>query len=378
MMRPLYILLSFMLLMISCISEFIPQVTEEEEMLVVEGLITDHPGRNTVKLSKSMPLGERSEAKPLGGCFVTIKDDMGKSFLLKETVTGTYVTDSSTFRGEVGRYYTLHISIFKGNRTVNYESSPVEMKPVPPVDSLYYVKTIISEKSGNFNGVEGCQIYLDTRDPSGSCKYFRWEYFETWVLRLNFDVPNQTCWISNNSKEISIESTVAFSEDRISHRPVTYISNVTDRLRTKYSILVNQYSMNEDEYSYWKKLKNFTVSVGGLHDIIPSSIPSNIRCTENTGEQVLGYFSVSSISSKRIFITEKFEGIIDWYADCATDTIYGGPDEIEGLGISVWTLFDTPPNPFVSPRIRILTTTRGCADCTERGTTLKPAFWPKE
>jgi hypothetical protein len=376
MKRATHIILSLLLLITGCVTEFIPQITEEEEMLVVEGLITDRLGKNTIKLSKSMPLGVRSEARPLAGCFVSIKDDLGNYTWLRESVTGTYVTDSIMFRGHVGRYYTLHISVPEGNRMINYESYPVEMIPVPPIDSLYYEKTIISEKAENFNGIEGCQIFLDTRDPSDNCRFYRWEFSEMWVLRLNFDVPNQTCWISNNSKEINIESTVAFRENRIGRHPITYISNVTDRLKTKYSILINQYSITEDEYKYWKKLKSITVSVGGLHDIIPSSVPSNIRCKENTGETVLGYFSVSSVSSKRIYITEKFEGIIDRYADCATDTIYGGPDYLTGMGIYIWTLFDTPAIPFQSPRIRILTETKGCADCTERGTTVKPSFWP--
>jgi hypothetical protein len=161
----------------------------------------------------------------------------------------------------------------------------------------------------------------------------------------------------------------------IKRHPVTYISNVTDRLKTRYSILVNQYSLNEDEYNYWARLQKLTEQVGGLYDLVPASIPGNIMCIENPGEKVLGYFSVSAISSKRIFIEDKFEGIIDPYARCATDTLIGGPDYIEGLGISVWTLFDTPARPFVSPRIRIFTETRGCADCTLRGTTQKPVFW---
>lgn len=64
------------------------------------------------------------------------------------------------FRGIVGRYYTLHISVPEGNRMIKYESFPVEMKPVPPIDSLYYEKTVISEKAEDFDGIEGCQIYL--------------------------------------------------------------------------------------------------------------------------------------------------------------------------------------------------------------------------
>ena len=362
--------------MSSCVSEFIPQLTEEEEMLVVEGLITDRQGTNTIKLSKALPLGVRSEAKPLGGCNVKITDDLGNTFWLRESVTGTYITDSIMFRGVAGRHYTLHLIVPDGNRTINYESYPVEMLPVPPIDRVYYEKTVIREQFGNFDGIEGCQIYLDTHDQVNNSKFYRWDYQETWKIRLPFDIPNQTCWISNTFKDINIESTLAFKEDRIERHPVTFISNVTDRLKTKYSILVNQYSLNENEYNYWKKLKSITVSVGGLHDIIPASIPSNLVCIENPGEKVLGYFSVSSVSSERIFIKDSFSGIVDQYAKCATDTLIGGPDYIEGLGINIWTLFDTPASPFSSPRIRIFTETKGCADCTVRGTTSKPSFWP--
>ena len=52
-----------------CITEFVPETKEEKELLVVEGLITDQPGINTVKLSKSMPFGKKSEAKPFSGCY---------------------------------------------------------------------------------------------------------------------------------------------------------------------------------------------------------------------------------------------------------------------------------------------------------------------
>ena len=110
--------------------------------------------------------------------------------------------------------------------------------------------------------------------------------------------------------------------------------------------------------------------------MIPASIPSNIMCIENPGENVLGYFSVSAISSKRIFIKDKFDGIIDHYAKCVSDTLLDGLENIPGLGIYVWKLFDIKPSHFSGKaRVRILTDTRGCADCTVRGTTIKPDFW---
>ncbi len=369
------------MLMTSCISDFVPEITEDKELLVVEGLITDQPGANSIKLSKSFPLGERINAKPLTGCTVTLSDDLGNMYSLKGNGAGTYITDSLNFRGVTGRLYTLDITVNDNNRVTHYQSYPMLMKPVPPIDSLYYEKIIIRKQVDDIEGIEECQIYLDTHDPDNSCRYYRWNYLETWKLRLPYDIPNHTCWRSENSKNIFIESTESLSTDELRRHPVTYISSITDRLNNRYnnrySIIVNQYSLNEEEYMYWKKLQKLSELVGGLYDIIPSSITSNLTCVEDPGEKVLGYFSVSAVSSKRIFISEKFEGVFDpyKYSTCVSDSLIGGPDKIEGLGTTIWTLFDTPAVPFSSPRIRIFTEIRGCADCTLRGTNIKPDFW---
>lgn len=365
--------LCFFILLTGCIVRFTPETEEEKELLVVEGLITDQPGPNTIKLSKSLPFGKKSEAKPLTGCSVSLKDDLGNFYPLSEKAAGKYVTNSTAFRGQAGRFYTLRISANNGRNIINYESSPVEMKPVPPIDSIYYEKTVIKEGYENYFGIDGCNIYLDTHDPENKCKYYRWDFNETWVLRLLFPVENIKCWVSDTSNKINFKSTAAFDESRIIRHPVTSISNLTDRLKTKYSISVNQYSLNEDEYVYWEKLQNITDQVGGLYDVIPASVPGNVYCIDNPGERVLGYFSVSARSSKRIFIKDNFSGIINLYPDCPTDTVYGDV-EIWGLDVSVWVLSDNPPS-FGSPRRRILTDKKGCADCTVRGTNLKPEFW---
>jgi hypothetical protein len=378
MIKRKYIL--FLLIPLSgCITEYYPDIKEEKELLVVEGLITDQNLASTIKLSLSLPLGERIDATPLSGCSVSISDNLGNNYSLWEKKKGIYQTDSTVFRGIPGRFYTLHIAVPNGYFAINYESYPVEMKPVPPIDSIYYEKTLIQEAVGKQDRKEGCQIFLDTHDPENKTQFYRFDYRETWKLRLRADVPNQTCWINNISPDIVVESTADYTEYRFKRYPVTYISNLTDRLVTRYSIIVSQYSLTEDEFNYWKKLKNITVSVGGLHDIIPASIPSNIVCINKPGEKVLGYFSVSAMSSQRIYIDEDFKGIVDPYINCAIDTIYDGPEYIEGLGSYLWLLFDIKPTPFSGkPRLRILTDKKGCADCTVRGTTVKPLWWKDE
>ena len=354
---------------VACVKQFIPMISEDKELLVVQGLITDQNEIDTIKLSRSLPLGQISEARPVSGYSVSISDDQGNKIDLREISAGTYITPSY-FHGITGRFYTLHLNSNSATGDLNYESFPMELKPVPRIDSLYYVKTFIQSPDGFFKGVNDCHIYLNTHDPENKCKYYRWDFAETWVLRLLFPVENQTCWVSDKSHNINIKSTVAFDQSRIDTYPINYISNVTDRLQRKYSILVNQYSLDEDEYIYWEKIQNIALQVGGLYDVIPASVPSNLKCIEDPTEKVLGYFSVSAKSSKRIFIKDDFEGIIDRYADCVTDTT--GYVDPPGLGVNVWILEDEP---YFIPPFKVLTDKKGCADCTVRGSKVRPDFW---
>lgn len=367
------ILASLLLLLNGCITQFVPKTNEDKELLVVEGLITDQPGANTIKLSKSLPLGTGNIPNPAGGCVVTISDDIGNIFSLTETIAGTYTTDPSKFQGEIGRFYTLHIRTNFANTNLNYESYAMEMKHVPSIDSLYYEKVILEERSG-INTQEGCQVYLNTYDPSNQCKFYRWEYSETWEFHIPYiAVPNRICWLSNNSNVINIKNTSALNEARIDQYPLNFISNITDRLLIKYSILVNQYSLNEVEFQYWEKLQNISAKVGGLYDIIPSSVPSNVYNLDDPNEKVLGYFSVSACSSKRIFIKDHFAGVVSPYTNeaCLRDTIFGD-EPIPNLDIYNWILIihSVPPPPY-----KVITDNRFCADCTVRGTLTEPDFW---
>jgi hypothetical protein len=351
---------------LSCVINYAPNIDDYEETLVVEGLITDQPGIYTVKISKSQPLWRRIYPRPLKGCIVSVSDDLGHTFNLKETsFSGVYVTDAATFRGTPGREYTLHIRTTTESVNLSYESQPVKMIPVPPVDNIYYeIKTFM--QSGM--PVQGCNVYLNAHDPSKKCKFFRWEFSETWEFHLPFNFPNNICWKSTNSEVILIKNASMIAESRITGQPVISIVNPTDKLSVKYSILVNQFSLNEDEYNYWERLKSTTDQTGGLYDIIPGTIPNNIYCLEEPEKKVLGYFGVSAVSSKRFFIKEQLT-FSDLYGRCLADTFYTSrPDTVP----DIWIITDNSDKliPYV-----IYTRDRSCVDCTTRGTNIKPDFW---
>jgi hypothetical protein len=369
-----YILITLLFLIINgCVTQFVPETDEQESSLVVEGMITDQPGTFTVKLSRSVPLSSGISREALKGCTVTISDNMDQQARFYETSPGTYTTREGEFITYIGRTYILHIETNDPSRTYNtYESLPMEMNPVPPIDSIYYEKIDTEVDDNGKTLKQACQVYLNTFDQSSSCRFYRWDFSETWMFRLPYDVKNQICWITKPSRSILIKNTSVLSEDRIMKMPVNFITGETDRLSEKYSINVNQYSLNEDEFNYWERLQNVSENVGGLYDITPVSIPGNVFCVDNPYEQVLGYFSVSAVKSKRIFIRDSFVGLVQLYEQCPADTIYDFSAQIPGLGETTWIIVS---NGFSKPPYMITTKIIGCADCTIRGTNQKPSWW---
>lgn len=357
----------FLLLSVGCSVEFIPDYDENKEQLVVEGMITDQNRVNRIKLSRSLAIGKPLVRKAVKGAVVTIADEKGIITTLKESPAGTYSTDSTKFRGRVGGIYSLNIQINNASYTTDF----IEMRPVPPINSLYYEKVVINASSDTVYVDEGCNIYVDSYDPSGKCLFFRWDYVETWEYRIPYNVVNRICYVTERSDEILIKNTSLYNQARVSKYPVLFISNNSDRLKERYSILVNQYSLNESEYNFWERVQSISQKIGNLYDITPGAIPSNIRCCNDPEEIVLGYFSVSAVSQKRLFIHDHFYGLPGFFIYCATDTLAGKLPET-GLNTEYWVIEDYGDE---LPPFWVISTYKECADCTTRGTSVMPSFW---
>jgi hypothetical protein len=391
-MKYLSYISAFILIIIasSCVKQFLPKSGADPKLYVVEGLITDQPGRHSVRVSRSTPLGTQTELNTVSGCNVWITNNLGTKYVLTELSAGTYST-SSDFRGIVGSKYTLHIEVThydpvyrKKVIDLTLQSLPSEMLPVPPIDSLYYEKAELREENGFPSEGEGCQVLLNTADPENKCRFFRWDYSETWKIQAPVyqKTINNVCWATNNSDEINAKSVKGLSGSKIEALKVKFISNQSDRLSNRYRIQVNQYSLNENEFNYWNDLEKLTQQSGNFYDITPSSISGNMYCSGDPDRQVLGYFSVSAIKSKVIYIDDYFKGLIDPYNNCLKDSVLKAPNSpfpppglLEYAGINYWIVeIDT----MVPPKYIITTDNLGCLDCTVRGTKVKPDFWKEE
>src|SRR5664280_2184374 len=274
----------------TCIDPYTPKLRGYDSLLVVDGLITDANTSYSVKLSRTFQV-QNSTPAMVSDANVSITDNGGNNINLGNKGNGIYKTDSLDFTGMVGRTYTLHITTKEGNE---YISDPCSMQSVPDIDSVYFAKDQELVNNGT-QTQEGLSIYLDSKAGDNN-QYYRWAYEETWKIK-------EFCWKNRKSDEILIYSNYSGQAGPIKKKPINFIaSNQSDRLLIEYSILVKQYSVSKNEYDFWNNLKQVNESGGDIFASQPFPVISNIHNINNPKEQVLGYFQVSAVKHKRIYI----------------------------------------------------------------------------
>jgi len=256
----------------------------------------------------------------------------------------------------------------------------VVMRETPPIDKVGF-----DYEKRPWAGVDGVQIYVNTHDTENKTHYYRWEWDETWIFYVpyNSDIywdngvirdrteDIYTCWKYGSSSSIDIFSTKSLNEDRVEKFPLYFVSNETDRIRTKYSINVKQYSLSESSYNYWKELQKGTENLGTLFDPQPSTLVGNIHNTTDDKEVVIGYFDAATVQEQRIFINRSDlpdSGFPNYYAMC-TDSIvqYGAIPQMMLYGYMLINYEFMIGYHMSYP---------SCIDCTLAGTNIKPDFWP--
>lgn len=96
-------------------------------------------------------------------------------------------------------------------------------------------------------------------------------------------------------------------------------------------VLVKQFSMDENQYNYWKAVKEQQENTNGFFGHIENQPIGNIN--SNTGEKVLGYFCVSSVKQNfsALGLNESKKYVskydADYFPDTDTVAIYERPQD---------------------------------------------------
>jgi hypothetical protein len=391
-MRLFFLILTLItMLFLSCKQAYTPPaITSPGSYLVVEGVINNSSDSTIIKLSYTVNIASKTTKSPVLNAKVDIQGDQNTTYHLTEATNGKYVTTNLNL--DTTHKYRLIITTDNNNQ---YYSDYVPVLNSPPIDSVYYS---VSNKTVNINSA--------THDVTNTIKFFRWDYKETYIIHSAYfsyfksdgyniylrDLVNDNiyqCWASDTSSVVVLNTTTKLKQSLLTDNIITSFPLNSEKVAYRYSILVSQYALSTDAYNFWTNLKKNTEKLGGIFDAQPSQINGNMHCLTNPKEVVIGYISVGSVATKRVFINhEQLPQIAPNFAtaSCVLDSLwYHNPKTGENqvyefikykrsnLGI----IF-VPIQSFKDDNGTILgylSTTPFCADCTLRGTNRKPDFW---
>jgi len=365
-----------------CIEPFTPIIDESEESLVIKGQITDQAGNHYINISRTAPYNDPHKI-PESDCQVEVIDNYGNIFEFYESDSGVYRQWLPKDFLNIGTQYKVKVITTDGNI---YESGFNEMlSPSPLIDSIYYeIET--RETNDPDKPLIGIQFYLDLNAPSDFARNYRWELEETWEYEAAYRIQYYydgtihpiddpfflfRCWSTEPIRKIYTFTTRHSTSNTINKFPLHYVSNQTNRLKIKYSLLVKQYSLSNTAYDYWLQVQEQSQESGGLYETQPVQIQGNISNINDPEEVVLGFFDVSSVPEKRIFVSEPFDFRI-WGPNCY---LRGIEHERQLSMYTIYPVYLISLNP-MGTGLPYGVGYGTCFDCRNGGgTTERPDFW---
>ena len=382
------IFIKFLILVIilqSCITPYEPHIdSKNQDKLVVTGQISDNSEYQIVSISTSSSIGDPRYI-PVSGCSVSIFDNKGNQFTMQEAEAGTYKVKIAASYLTVGTSFKVEIFTSDG---ANIESDFDRINECPPVDSIYFSREEIPTNLAGYKTI-GLQFYTDLNGGNLNSRFFRWEAMETWEYQVDYprewwydgtvhrivppDDSRKVCWSTQLAKGIYTLSTENLVENKYYRLPLNYIDNHSPKLKYGYSLLLRQYALSKEAYSYWDQLRSNSSEQGGLYEKQPLSIEGNLHNNTNPDQKVLGFFSASSVKSKRIFLRNVENFPIDFTTFCIKDSLGtrgGGLKEISPSAYPVYLAGNSVTYFFI-------VLSNYCVDClTLGGINVKPDFWP--
>lgn len=308
----LFFLSFFGVLLYACLEPFEPSIPAKDlNVLVVDGYINAGPGKTRIVLSKVSTLQNSNQIQSVQDASVSIISDNNESYSLAEFANGVY--ESGELNLPTDKKYRLDIKLANGKE---YQSELMSVKITPLID------TIVWEEKPD-------QLYLYgvSHDETASTLYYKWWLEEDWEIRVKYlaylkyngdtiilreeelPLPRGTdtlrdmsiCFKSGKSNKLNIASTRNTLNDSVK-QVVRTLSYADERVQVRYSMLLYQRTLTEDEYNYLELIEKNSTQMGSFFDPMPSQLFGNIKQADDPNELVIGYVGVYTTVSKRLFL----------------------------------------------------------------------------
>ncbi len=364
------------LVLSSCVKDIEPDIELiDTEKYVITGMLTDIATEQDIIITKTTPLDDPYQ-NYIGGCKVKIIRNDNVEYSYYEYQQGIYRLNVPIDFIDNTKSYMIEVITPEG---FTIQSSSESFASCADVGDVYW--EYFKEEGSKF---EGYQFFTDMHASEDDSKYYLYKIIETfehhspYPLEYYYDgklrrvVPpdysKMYCWVTTGIKDVFPMSTKGFSENVYDRYKLNYTTNLSQRLSHLYSLLIKQYSISEEAYDYWQQMRKNLHQSGGMYNSQPIPVKGNLKIVSGGEKDVLGFFGVSAIKEKRIFVPPSPFDIVD--NTCAMFTLRMGYSEILPKDYPAYIYSENG-----IPSVDVMD--RACVDCTKvGGNTQKPSYWP--
>jgi hypothetical protein len=350
------------------------------------------------------------------GARVRIIDDRGFSIDFAEGEPGHYFS-SIPFGAEAEVGYKLEIGLKDGRQIYsNFEQ----------LNGTSEISNIAPRRISDPELGEGIGFFINTKSAEAGSAYHRYTFEETfkvvaplwnpqdfvlsdynpcadpvtYTLELaNRNQQEQVCYRTQASQDVLLSSTQGLAEGILSDYKFHFIPKDDFKIAHRYSLEILQQTISLDAFLFYQNLRNFSQQENVFSQIQPGLLQGNLISSAGSGDLVIGYFTVSALIKKRIFLNYEdfFPGepeppfVVPCILKSSPESHASRCPEVPVQGggtlcpLSIIELLDLGdiiryagpyqddmnsicPGPYAYvPRV--------CGDCTVLGTNIAPAFW---
>jgi hypothetical protein len=389
-----FFLYPIVLFYLGCTTPYDFEGETNEDLLIVDGMITNQKIKHQIRLSRSYAFD--AHPKPEKGATVWIESSDGSRFDFEEKADFIYQAKAPFAAAEENRYQLVVTT--RAGKTI--QSTPMQLPPKTDLQEVF------ARAETTDLGQEGIGVYLNA-ESNNNAQLYRIEYEETYKVVAPLWTPydavvtfegfatfatnvimretqEEVCYAFRPSNEIILRSTTNQTRDRIDEEQVLFLPIDSGKLMHRYSVLVRLLVEDPQAYNYFETLKELSVeSASFFNNVQPGYLAGNLFNPENDNEKVGGFFRVSAAEEQRIFLN-----FSDYYPNAETPpyfyscgltapTTQGGRGNRELLNAIYneslrFFGYNNGDIPYGGP---YLMTTAPCGDCTVLGSNQKPHFW---
>lgn len=304
--------------LLSCEEQIEFNLDEGLPKVVVYGLITDEETLQEIELYTTKSLNGTSYPSPISGATVFIEDNLGNCIYFFQTDT-SYISETA-FKGEYNKIYTLTVLTSTGQ---TYKSTPETLPFKSEIDSLYASLEVKQKLNDMENVVEyyEASFFVNNLLPPDSINRFRWKMSGTYEIltypHLRYQVIPAcatnydgcmcctccTCWVNEDMIAVHLSDTKILPENGVINHQLAFKIEMTPiRLFKKYHARIVQQSLSPSGYLFWNSVKRTQNSNQGITSQIPMYTEGNMSNIDDRSEKVFGYFGLSSIARKDLFL----------------------------------------------------------------------------